>query len=91
MPSRQLWQSIVRRHLFVSLFQACAESLASENAARLSAMQAAERHIRDRLTELNHDDQRLRQESITAELLDVIAGFEALMSESHIPGRKSAS
>jgi F-type H+-transporting ATPase subunit gamma len=78
MPSEQLWQSIVRQFLFVSLFEACAESQASENAARISAMQAAEVHIRDRLDDFQLDYQQLRQRAITEELLDVITGFEAL-------------
>jgi len=80
MPARRLWRSLARQHLFVSLFQACAESKSSENAARIAAMQAAETHIHDRLEELNHDYQQLRQTSITEELLDVISGFEALIT-----------
>lgn len=78
MPTLQFWQAIARQHLFVSLFHACAESQASENAARIAAMQAAETHIHDRLSDLNRDFQQLRQTSITEELLDVITGFEAL-------------
>jgi F-type H+-transporting ATPase subunit gamma len=42
------------------------------------AMQAAERNIEDRLDGMSTDYRRLRQESITGELLDVVAGFEAL-------------
>ena len=37
--------ALVREYLFVSLFRACAESLASENASRLAAMQRAEKNI----------------------------------------------
>jgi len=62
---------------FVELSRACAKSLASENASRLLAMQVAERNIMDRLEELNVTYRQQRQEAITAELLDVIAGFEA--------------
>ena len=39
--------ALLREYLFVSLFRACAESLASESASRLAAMQAAERKIGD--------------------------------------------
>ena len=78
LPPARLWQSVVRQFLFVSLFEACAESQASENAARIAAMQAAEVHIRDRLSDLQLDYQQMRQTSITEELLDVITGFEAL-------------
>jgi F-type H+-transporting ATPase subunit gamma len=68
----------VRGYLFVLLFQACAESLASENASRLAAMQRAEKNIEDILENLNRTFRRVRQESIDEELFDVISGFEAL-------------
>ena len=46
-------QTLIREHLFVSLFRACAESLASENASRLAAMQRADKNIDELLEELN--------------------------------------
>jgi len=70
--------AFVRGYLFVLLFQACAESLASENASRLAAMQRAEKNIEDILQDLNRTFRRVRQESIDEELFDVISGFEAL-------------
>jgi F-type H+-transporting ATPase subunit gamma len=70
--------AFVRAYLFVLLFQACAESLASENASRLAAMQRAEKNIEDILEDLNRTFRRVRQESIDEELFDVISGFEAL-------------
>jgi len=69
---------LLQEWFFVQLFRACAESLASECASRLLAMQAAERNITDRLAELNAVYRQQRQEAITTELLDVMAGFEAL-------------
>jgi len=71
-------QAFVREYLFVLLFQACAESLASENASRLAAMQRAEKNIEEMLGDLNRTFRRVRQESIDEELFDVISGFEAL-------------
>ncbi len=73
-------QAFIRGYLFVLLYQACAESLASENASRLAAMQRAEKNIQDILQDLNRDFHRIRQESIDEELFDVISGFEALKS-----------
>ena len=72
--------AFVREYLFVSLFRACAESLASENASRLAAMQRAEKNIDELLEDLNRSFHRLRQSGIDEELFDVIAGFEALTS-----------
>ncbi|AUB79583.1 F0F1 ATP synthase subunit gamma [Candidatus Thiodictyon syntrophicum] len=70
--------ALMREYLFVSLFRACAESLASENASRLAAMQRAEKNIDELLEALNGKFHRLRQGAIDEELFDVISGFEAL-------------
>jgi len=71
-------QALISEYLFISLFRACVESLASENASRLAAMQRAEKNIGELLEELNRDYHRQRQNGIDEELFDVIAGFEAL-------------
>lgn len=70
--------TFIREYLFVSLFRACAESLASENASRLAAMQRAEKNIGELLEVLERDFHRLRQSAIDEELFDVVSGFEAL-------------
>ena len=72
-------RALIREYLFVSLFRACAESLASENASRLAAMQRADKNIDELLENLNGTFQRLRQSGIDEELFDVVAGFEALI------------
>ncbi len=71
-------RALVREYLFVSLFRACAESLASENASRLAAMQRAEKNIDEQQNDLNLSFHRLRQSDIDEELFDVVSGFEAL-------------
>jgi F-type H+-transporting ATPase subunit gamma len=71
-------RALIREYLFVSLFRACAESLASENASRLAAMQRADKNINELLENLNGTFHRLRQNGIDEELFDVISGFEAL-------------
>ena len=74
----QTLRAMVREFLFVTLFRACAESLASENASRLAAMQRAEKNIVELQENLNRMFHRLRQSGIDEELFDVISGFEAL-------------
>ena len=74
----QTLPAFVREYLFVSLFRACAESLASENASRLAAMQRAEKNIDELLEDLNRSFHHLRQSGIDEELFDVVSGFEAL-------------
>jgi len=71
-------RSLIRGYLFVSLFRSCAESLASENASRLAAMQRADKNISDLLDELNGKFHRIRQSGIDEELFDVVSGVEAL-------------
>ena len=78
MDPERLFSSLLRQYLFVSIFRACAESLASEHASRLAAMQAAEKNLEERLDEVTGQYRRSRQDAITGELLDVVAGFEAL-------------
>jgi F-type H+-transporting ATPase subunit gamma len=71
-------RAFIRGYLFVSIFRACAESLASENASRLAAMQRADKNIDELLEDLNRTFHRLRQNGIDEELFDVVSGFEAL-------------
>ncbi len=73
-----LFSGLIRQYLFIALYRATVESLASENAARLSSMQAAEKNIEERLLDLNTEYRQQRQNSITGELLDIVSGFEAL-------------
>jgi len=77
---------LIREYLFISLFRACAESLASENASRLAAMERAERNIDELLENLHGTFHRLRQSGIDEELFDVISGFEAIVGSRQHPG-----
>jgi F-type H+-transporting ATPase subunit gamma len=74
----QTLAALVSEYLFVSLFKACAESLASENASRLAAMQRAEKNIDELVSGLNQRFRRTRQTSIDEELFDVLSGYESL-------------
>src|ERR1035438_87880 len=74
-------RALIREYLFISLFRACAESLASENASRLEAMERADKNIDELLENLHGTFHRLRQSGIDEELFDVISGFEALRVE----------
>ena len=76
-----LLQRLLNQYLFVTLFRACAESQASEHASRLAAMQSAQRNLDERLEEVTMVFRRARQNAITSELLDVVAGFEAITAE----------
>jgi F-type H+-transporting ATPase subunit gamma len=71
-------RTLIREYLFISLFRACAESLASENASRMAAMERADKNINELLENLQSTFHRIRQAAIDEELFDVVAGFEAL-------------
>ncbi len=86
MPPDRLLSALLRQYFFVSLYRACALSLAAENTSRLAAMQAAEKNINERLDELKSSYQHERQAAITAELLDIISGFKAVRRKK--PGER---
>lgn len=75
-------RGLIREYLFISLYRACAESLASENASRLAAMERADKNINDLLEQLHGSFHQLRQSGIDEELFDVISGFEALVEST---------
>lgn len=76
--AESLFSRLVRQHLYASLYHAALASMASENSARLAAMQRAERNIADQLTDMSADYRRLRQDAITTELMDIVGGYEVL-------------
>ncbi|MBJ7309068.1 F0F1 ATP synthase subunit gamma [Rugamonas sp. CCM 8940] len=71
-------RALIREYLYISLFRACAESLASENASRLAAMERADKNIDELLENLHGAFHSLRQSSIDEELFDVVSGYESL-------------
>ena len=83
MERDKLMAALFRQYFFVSLYRACAESLKSENTSRLAAMQMAEKNISERLIELNLEFNQQRQTNVTEELLDIVAGFEALTNSDN--------
>ena len=80
MDPGRLMSWLVQQRLFVVIYRALAEALASEHASRLAAMQAAERNIEERRDSLRQLYRLRRQETITRELLDVVSGYEAVSS-----------
>jgi F-type H+-transporting ATPase subunit gamma len=81
--SAETLRALIREFLFISLFRACTESLASENASRLAAMQRAEKNIEGLLGTLQGKFHRIRQAGIDEELFDITSGFESLSPRRH--------
>jgi F-type H+-transporting ATPase subunit gamma len=79
LPAEVLLARLADEYLVAELTRAIMESFASENGARLRVMESADRNIDNRLRRLNGEVLRLRQSAITAELLDLITGAEAIV------------
>lgn len=86
-PQPATLRALLGEYLFVGLVRACAESLASENAARLAAMQRAEKNIGELLQALQSAQRRARQERIDEELFDLLAGYQGLQPAPARNGR----
>ncbi|VBB47063.1 Alternate F1F0 ATPase, F1 subunit gamma [uncultured Desulfatiglans sp.] len=76
-----MFTGLFHQYLFVSIYRVFAQSLAAENAGRLTAMQAAEKNILEMEDELQALYREQRQAQITNELIDIISGFEALRED----------
>jgi F-type H+-transporting ATPase subunit gamma len=69
-----LVERLVGEHVFAELALDALESFVSENAARLATMESARVNIDDKLTLLSAQERSQRQDEITAEVQDVVAG-----------------
>jgi F-type H+-transporting ATPase subunit gamma len=77
---QRLFDDIVGEYFFATLENAAMQSFFSENSTRFRTMEAAHQNIRNKSGELTKLMQRLRQESVTTEILDLIGGSAALPS-----------
>lgn len=75
--AQTLVQTVIRQRIASALVRAFAASQASENAARLAAMDAAERNLEERIATLRTAYNQARQNAITEELLDIQAAYAA--------------
>jgi F-type H+-transporting ATPase subunit gamma len=69
---------LLPRNLAVQIFAALLENAASEQGARMTAMDNATRNAGDMIDELSITYNRTRQAAITKELIEIISGAEAL-------------
>lgn len=70
--------SLVPRHLNVQVWRYLLESYASEQAARMTAMDNATQNALEVLEKLQVEFNKARQSAITREILDIVGGAEAL-------------
>ncbi len=77
---QRLFDDIVGEYFFATLENAAMQSFYSENSTHFRTMEAAHQNIQNKSGELTKLMQRLRQESVTNEILDLIRGSAALAS-----------
>jgi len=74
----ELLGSLLPRYVKVQIFRALLESVAAEHAARMTAMDAATSNASDVIDRLTLYMNRVRQASITREIIEIVSGAAAL-------------
>lgn len=74
----EILAALLPRNLSVQVFRAMLESFASEQAARMTAMESATNNAGDMIDSLTLKYNRTRQAAITSDLIEIISGAEAL-------------
>jgi F-type H+-transporting ATPase subunit gamma len=74
----ELFRSLLPKYVSVQLLRAALESVAAEHAARMTAMDAATNNANDMIDSLTLSMNRVRQASITKEIIEIVSGAAAL-------------
>jgi len=78
-PSKEeIFSRLVPKNVEIQIFRALLESQASEEAARMSAMENATKSANEMILKLSLQYNKARQATITRELMDIVGGAEAL-------------
>ena len=77
-PPQQLLESLLPRYIEAQIFRALLESSAAEHAARMTAMESASSNAADVIDTLTLKMNRVRQASITREIIEIVSGAAAL-------------
>src|ERR1700683_1849120 len=79
-PVEEIFSGLVPRYLEAETFRVLLESAAAEHAARMTAMDSATRHARELIDKLTLEMNKIRQASITKELIEIVSGAAIAMS-----------
>lgn len=78
-PSQQdIFERLLPKNIEIQVFKALLESQASEEAARMTAMENATKNANEMIDKLTLQYNKARQATITKELMDIVGGVEAL-------------
>ena len=75
---QQIFDDLLPRHVEIQVFRALLESSAAEHAARMTAMDAANKNSSEMIDQLTLHLNKVRQASITREIIEVVSGVQAL-------------
>jgi F-type H+-transporting ATPase subunit gamma len=73
-----LLEKLLPMYVHVLIYRALVDTSAGENGARMAAMDNATRNCEDLIQNLTLKYNKVRQSAITAELMDIVGGTEAL-------------
>jgi F-type H+-transporting ATPase subunit gamma len=79
-PVEEIFSGLVPRYLEAEVFRLLLESAAAEHAARMTAMDSATRNASDLIDSLTLDMNKIRQASITKELIEIVSGAASATS-----------
>ena len=74
----EIFRTLLPKYVETNIYQAMVESGAAEHAARMTAMESATRNADEMIEKLTLHLNRVRQASITTELIEVVTGAQAL-------------
>jgi len=77
-PPEELFDGLLRQYIFAMLYHAMTESVAAEQAARMTAMDAATNNASEMIDSLTLNMNRVRQAAITKEIIEIVSGAAAL-------------
>ena len=77
-PPAVIFDNLLPKHVETQIFRAMLESEASEQGARMTAMESATNNAEDMIDKLTLHINRVRQASITTEIIEVVSGANAL-------------
>jgi F-type H+-transporting ATPase subunit gamma len=83
LPLDKLLTGLTERYVYVELCEGLMQSFAAENAARVAAMLAASKHVKDKLEALTRDYRIVRQDEITSEIVELASTSAPAPADSY--------
>ena len=80
--TKKLFSNFIEQYIFISIYYAIANSMASEQKNRLMTLQGAEDNIKNNITETTLKYNQIRQTVITSDLIDVVSGYKLLKKKN---------